>query len=258
MRLDEKLVVVPRQNLREVSLSPHEGMSLQLNLRRLEGWAKAQEAVQAHLKGLTPGSDRNLVQLAQGLKALDIPFDITANELANPTTTALLIGTQAKPFAIRYEGQHERLSELLREIDVPSPIRVRNLRTIGAHELTPEGIKDLHVNDTRLRYPVFFQAVEQAYMKSLKESDQRLTTSERLRTDRNLAAAERVSEYVDEFNHRRHDLARVSLRLQKHDSEPAILTAGAPTDSSPAHIVLARRAVLGQFGEFLKEAFLQR
>jgi hypothetical protein len=208
--------------------------------------------------GLDPGPDRSLVSLVHGLRALDVPFHISAAELATPTTTAIQIGTPAPPFAIRYQGQYERFSKHLSDIEAPFAIRASHNRSIGVKHLSPERLQDLHFNDTRLRYPAFFQAVERAYVESLAGSQQALTSSEQLRTDRNMAAAERVSEYVNQFNNRRNDLAPVALRVQKQDGEPAILSAGAPGHSPLDYIVLVRRSVLGEFGEFLKGEFFRR
>ncbi|MFM1848715.1 MAG: hypothetical protein RL417_2189 [Pseudomonadota bacterium] len=222
------------------------------------------------LQGLKPEVDRNLLLVAQSLKALDIPFRISAVELVEPTTTAMQIGSPLKPFAVRYEGHHEAFSDLLREIEVPLSVRLRYPRGVGLSALTPEKVQELHINDTRLRYPGFMKAIEAAYDRSLADLRDpnapigvrppalNPTPLERLRTDGNLAAVERLGEFVDEFNHRRSDLSSVSLRITKNGEEPAILSAGPLHDSPPDHIVLVRRAVLGEFGGFLRAEFFNR
>ena len=224
--------------------------------RKQEIWAAAGDSVTKSLQGLRPGEESNLIQVAHGLKALGIRYEITAVELVDTRNTALVIGESAKPFGVRFEGQHERLSALLSAIEVPLSLRIRNARGLGFSELTPEAIENLHINNTKLRYPGFFAAVEWAHQNSIRETGEHLTSAERLRTDRNLAAAERVGELVDEFNIRRGDLTAVSLRINRRGEEPAVLSAGPLQGTPPDHIVMVRRAVLGEFGAFLKGQFL--
>jgi len=243
-------------SLSDQSLVSDGGRSHHAELRKRELWAEAGESVTKSLQGLRPGAESNLIQVAHALKALGIGYEITAVELVDTRKTAITIGESSKPFDTRFEGQHERLSALLSEIEVPLSLRIRNARGIGFSDLTPEAIQNLHINNTKLRYPAFYSAVQSAYEESIRLTGERVTVAEQLRIDRNLAASERLSEFVDEFNIRRGDLSSVSLRIVTNGDDPAVLSAGPLKDRPADHIVLVRRAVLGEFGAFLKGQFL--